>query len=43
MLDLAFRQRTGVVKNPPDERGLAVIDMAHENDAELRLDVCVGG
>ena len=37
--DLPFRQRAGVVENAPDERGLAVIHMTDEDDAELRFKV----
>ena len=32
LLQLAFRQRAGVVKKPPDEGALAMIDMADNHD-----------
>src|SRR5207245_1356194 len=36
LLNLAFRKRAGVMQNATDQRGLPVIDMADENDAERR-------
>ena len=38
LLDLAVGQRLGVVENATDERGLAVIDVADEDDAEMRFE-----
>ena len=40
--ELAVRQAAGLVQQAPDERGLAVIDMADDNDANLRTRGAVG-
>ena len=42
LLDLAVRQRVRVEQQPPDQRRLAMIDMADNDDLEL-LGVFVGG
>ncbi len=34
LVDLAFWKRTGVVQNPANERGLAVVNVADENDPQ---------
>jgi hypothetical protein len=34
--DLSFRQRIGLCENAPDQRGLAVIDVADKNDFQPR-------
>ena len=35
LLELAFGQRAGVVKQPADERGFAVVHVADDDDLEL--------
>ena len=35
LLELAFRQRAGVVEQPADERGFSVVHMADDDDFEL--------
>src|SRR3546814_655204 len=42
-LELAFRKRPGVVKQAADQRGLAVIDVADDDDAELLPEQVRGG
>ena len=37
--DLSLGKRACVMKDAANQRGLAMIDVADENDAELRLDV----
>jgi hypothetical protein len=39
LFDLPFGQRTGVMQNATDERGLSMVNMTNENDLELHLAV----
>ena len=39
LFDFAFGQRTCVVQDATDQRGLAMIDMTNKNDLELRLSI----